>query len=256
MESTWYFQEFRSPNFITGGAAVAVFERMVLVVILLLARRERQIAWIDCALLAFFLDQSLHSVRHINLFAIVAAPIIARELSAMLDEWMPRVQRRLARIAAQQEGLRGHAVWFPAIWLMAGALAVRGAMPFPTTLDDLQLSKGAAEFIAAHEDRFGRMFNSDNVGGSLIYRFWPRLRVFADDRIFVYGDEFMMKKYLPVLLVKREWREVLDEYGVTSAIVATKTGCATLLHTAPDWESAYEDERSAIFFRREKPAEP
>jgi len=247
-QSTAYFNEFQSPNFLLAGAAVRAFERLVLLLVLLLVRRERALSWVECALLAFFLDQALHSIRHMNLFAIVAAPIIARELSALLDGAVPRVQARIARVAAQQEALRSHLLYYPLIGIASVGLAVAGVTPFPTTLDDLQLSKGAADFISGHKDRFERMFNTDNLGGALIYRFWPDLKVFVDDRVFVYGDDFIIHKYLPVLFMERTWHDVLREYAVTAAVVTSKSGCATLFRESTEWELEFEDDKTSIFF--------
>src|SRR5262249_16951223 len=89
MRSLGQFVEFTPPNVQTGGLPVLLFERLVLVAVILLARPRRAVTWIDAALLAFFLHEALYSVRHINLFAIVAAPILAREVSLLLDETTP-----------------------------------------------------------------------------------------------------------------------------------------------------------------------
>ncbi len=249
-KSAGYFVEWQSPNFLSGGVPMKTFERLVLLLVVLLACRRRTISWIDCALLLVFLDQGLHSVRHMNLFAIVAAPIIARELSVILDDLVPRVQARIARLAAQQELLRSHLLYFPVIGIGFAALAFAGMTPFPTTLDDLQLTKPAAEFISDHIDRFDRIFNTDDMGGPLIYRFWPQLKVFIDDRFFVYGDDFIIHKYVPLYYAQPGWDEVLREYAVTAAVVTAKTACDTLLRTSSEWELEYTDDKTSVFFRR------
>ena len=129
-------------------------------------------------------------------------------------------------------------------------------MSFPETLDDLQLTRGAAEFIARHEDRFRRPFNTDDLGGSLIYRFWPQVRVFVDDRVSIYGDDFMLHRYFPVAWAGRSWKKVLDKYRVTAAVVAADAQCTTLLRASPDWELAYQDKKNVIFLRRDVSGEP
>jgi hypothetical protein len=247
-KSAGYFIEWQSPNFLSGGVPMKTFERLVLLLVALLACRRRVVSWVECALLLFFLDQALHSVRHMNLFAIVAAPIIARELSFILDDLVPRAQARIARLAAQQEMLRSHLLYFPLIGVGFAALAVAGATPLPTTLD-LQLSKPAAEFIRDHIDRFDRIFNTDDMGGPLIYGFWPRLKVFIDDRFFVYGDDFVIHKYVPLYYAQPGWDEVLREYAVTAAVVTAKTACDTLLRTSSEWELEYTDDKTSVFFR-------
>jgi len=66
--------------------------------------------------------------------------------------------------------------------------------------------------------------NTDDLG-SLIHRFWPRLRVFV-------------------------WRKVLDRYGVTAAVVDPGAQRTALLRASPGWEVAHDDQMNAIFFRR------
>ncbi len=250
MQALGYFAEFRPPNIQAGGIPVLVFERLVLLAVLLLARPRRAMTWIDAALIAFFLHAALRSIRHINLFAIVAAPILAREVSLVLDETWPALQRRLAPIAANQLGLRSGRLWYPLVCAAAVAWVLAGRAPFANTLDGQQLSRGAADFIAAHRDRFARMFNTDNLGGTLIYRFGPDLPVFVDDRVAVYGDDFILHQYLAVFQTKRDWQDVLDAHRVTAAVLATNAPCTTLFRASPTWEPAYADDLTTIFFRR------
>src|SRR5207244_3418432 len=75
----------------------------------------RRLPWVEMALLVLFLHQALHSARHMNLFAIVAAPIIAREITPGLDALRPAFQERWRAIAREQAALRSPLVYFPAI---------------------------------------------------------------------------------------------------------------------------------------------
>ncbi len=245
-----YFHEFQSPDFLAGSVPVLSFEALALMLVFVLGLGGRRLPWVEMALLVFFLHQALHSARHMSLFAIVAAPIIARETTPWLEARRPALRDRWREIAREQAALRSPLVYFPALCTLFVALSLAGALPFSRTLDDLQLSRGAAEFIATHQDRFGRLFNTDGLGGSLVYRFWPGLRIFVDDRTAVYGDDFMLRRYYRVLYGQRGWRKVLEKYGVTAAVVDLGTQCAALLRTSPEWELAYEDRLNAIFLRR------
>ena len=256
LRSIRYFHEFQSPDFLAGSVSVLSFEALTLMLVLVLGLGGRRLPWVEMALLVLLLHQALHSARHMNLFAIVAAPIIAREVTPWLDALRPAFQERWRAIAREQAALRSPLVYFPAICALFVALSLAGVLPFPRTLDDLQLSRGAAEFIATHQDRFGRLFNTDGLGGTLIYRFWPRLRVFVDDRNAVYGDDFMMRRYYRVLYGQRGWRKVLDRYGVTAAVVDAGAQCTALLRASPGWELGYEDRLNTIFFRRDASGAP
>jgi hypothetical protein len=256
MQSLGYFTEFMSPNFLAGSVPVLAFEALALLMLLVLARAGRRFSWVHTALLVFFLHESLHSVRHMNLFAIVAAPILARAVTPAFERLRPALAARWREIAGEQAALRSPLVYFPALCALFVALSLAGALRFPRTLDDIQLSRGAAEFIARHEGRFTRLFNTDYLGGPLIYRFWPRLRVFVDDRIFIYGDDFVMHRFFAVFYVQKTWRKVLDKYRVTAAVVPSDAQCAILLKAAPEWKLVYEDHLNTIFFRRAGPRAP
>src|SRR6185503_5185088 len=129
------------------------------------------------------------------------------------------------------------------------ALAMARCLPFPSTLDGLQMSRGALSFYDGNADRFVRSFNTDGLGGTLIYRFWPRLRVFVDDRTPVYGEAFM-QDYFRVFDAGPGWQDVLDRWGVTAAIVATGTPIAPALRASPQWAVDYEDGQTLICSRR------
>src|SRR5262249_23423753 len=126
---------------------------------------------------------------------------------------------------------------------------IAGRAPFPRTLEGPQLSAGAAAYIAAHTGRFDRMFNTGNLGGALIWRFWPALRVFADDRGLVYGGHFLIDEYLVVVHGRIGWWAVLDRWRVPSAVVKADVPCAALLRQSPEWTVAFQDEQNVIFFR-------
>jgi hypothetical protein len=121
-------------------------------------------------------------------------------------------------------------------------------VPFPTVLDT-QLSRGAADFIAAHRGELQRAFNTDELGGPLIHRFWPDLHVFVDDRIFVYGNDFITESYFTVLYGRPGWEDVFDRHDLTAAIVSVGRVSTELLRTSADWNLVYEDDKNAVFLR-------
>src|SRR5207247_9944148 len=190
-----------------------------------LVRRASRLPWGEFSLLVFCLHYALHSSRHMNLFAIVSAPIIAREVTPRLASLWPSVHARWREIAAEQVALRSPWLYFPATCAVFVSLSVASALPFPQSLDDVELSRGSVQFIADHPARFTRLFNTDDLGGSLIYPFWPDLHVFIDDRIFVYCDDFVMHRYFAVFYARKTWQKVLATYGFTAALVEAQALC-------------------------------
>jgi hypothetical protein len=251
LPSTGYFLEFLSPNFRDGLAAVRYFELLILAVVAVTGLGLVVLDWATLALGLFLLHGALTAVRNMNLFAIVAAPIVARGLTTALEQYLPSLAARWRGVAAEQTARAAWRVQLPLVATVVLGATLAGRLPWLTTLDDLQLTRGAAEYIDAHPDRFARMFNTDALGGSLIYRFWPRLRVFVDDRTPVYGEDFVMNEYFTVLYGRAGWEAVLDRWRVTAAVVSTSTRCATLLRESPAWSIAYADERNLVLTRRE-----
>jgi len=187
-----------------------------------------------------------------NLFVLVATPLVAVALTRMLAERWPNLDARWQAIGAQQEASLAWRVHVALVTAACLVLALVGRSPFPTTLDGLQLSRGGAQFLDAHADRFTRSFNTDGLGGALIYRFWPRLHVFVDDRTPVYGEVFM-DDYFRVFDARPGWQDVLAGWGVTGAIVATGTPIAAVLRASPQWMVDYEDTQTLVCSRRGAP---
>jgi hypothetical protein len=247
--STGRFAEFRSPDFRNGGASVGCFEALVLATVLLGAIGRLRPTWGGIALLVATLHMALTSARDMNLFVLVATPLVAAGATRLLAERRPHLHARWQAIGTEQDAAPAWRLHLALVSAACLALALAGRSPFPTTLDGLQLSHGAARFLEANTDRFARSFNTDGIGGALIYRFWPRLRVFVDDRTPVYGEAFM-QEYFHVFDARAGWQAILDRRGVTGAIVATGTPIASVLRTSPRWAVEYEDAQTLVCSRR------
>ena len=91
-----------------------------------------------------------------------------------------------------------------------------------------------------------------DIGGTLIYHFWPDMHVFADDRLDYYGDDFFNEHYLPVTKIKQDWAQVLAVNQIDSAII-TNTSLAALLKESPDWHMVFKEKNSYIFERVHDP---
>jgi hypothetical protein len=250
MPSTSWFDEFRSPDFRGGTHMARYFELLVLAVIGLGAASMIRTTAEEVVLLLGTLSAALTALRDMNLFVLVAVPMVARAVTAALAAARPALVERWRRLAEAQARGGGWRVQLPLAGIAFVALGARGALPFPTTLDGLQLSRGAFAHLAAHPERFQRAFNTIGLGGHLTYRFWPARRVFVDDRTVVYGEEFVSQTYLSVLLGHDGWGAILAKWGVTSAIVSTWAPCFERFRASPEWHADYVDDRIGIFVRR------
>ena len=136
---------------------------------------------------------SLVSIRHVTLFVLVAAPIVAVELS----EWWGSVaagQSRKSLFGILDDMSReltaklpGTSLFIPLV--IAGlALAPKG-LHWPTAFPD---GGGIPiKIVETHLDLLAnsRPFTSDQIADYLIFRNYPRQRVFFDSRHNYYGEK-------------------------------------------------------------------
>jgi hypothetical protein len=252
MESTSQFAEWTGFSFGNDIRSLLV-ESIVVSFIVFLAVGAR-LAWIESVLLIFFLHEALQTVRHVNLFVIVAVPIVAREAVSAAERMRPALGRVLRKVTECSAPRGVQLLLYGSFCVVFLTLAGMGRLPYRTEFDDIHLSAEAASYIEEHPQDFARPFNTDELGGVLIYRFWPEVRVFMDDRTPVYGDRFIIDEYMKVLRAKPGWSEILDKWEIRSAVVSPKSVVATVLEASPDWETAHRDELTAIYLRAGKPA--
>lgn len=187
----------------------------------------------------------LLSARHIPLFAIVAAPIVARSWWAVLagtrvEGWLAsgpeRPPGRVARLlnwSLLLLALLAAAAW---VAVKAGDNDEAIAERYPVAAVDFLEQSGLDQ---------QRGYNRYGWGGYLI---WRGLPVFVDGRADVYGDDFLLY-YRQTLELQEGWREPLDEFDVTYALLGKNSALGTLLAASDDWRERYADEQARIFAR-------
>jgi hypothetical protein len=119
---------------------------------------------------------------------------------------------------------------------------------------------GAAEFLSSHQVT-GRMFNTYEYGGYLMWRLWPRERVFIDGRAL---SEKVFDDYARILYNHddsggKSAGQLLDDYGVQVIVMNTfeyATGTVYLLAPAiaysnqSEWKLVYRDPQALVWMRR------
>ena len=191
---------------------------------------------------------SLWVMRNIPLFCIAAVPVLA--LWTRDDPSPDSSFRRLqARVSAIDSALKGHLWSVLALPACAAILAWHGistrrglyeyeAQRFPVA---------AVDWMVAH-DMQGSAFNDINWGGYLLYRMWPRTRVFIDSQSDFYGEQFI-REYDGAYQASGDWRGVLDRYGVSSALLPPAAPLAINLKGDPQWTIAYQDSSAVVLVR-------
>lgn len=192
---------------------------------------------------------SLTSLRHSTVFVVVAAPILARELSAVWQGWVSRQPRSsAARILEDISEQRRDSLNRSTVWSLVALVAIALWTPatawpagFDPAMFPVQMAARHPELTAA------RVFTSDQWADYLVYANYPRQKIFYDDRMF-YGAR-MYAQASDLLSGKPGSAALLDQYGADSVLIETGSSTAALLASDPKWKRADQDKTAVLFLR-------
>lgn len=204
-----------------------------------LAIFHRKVRPADWMLFAMFAAASIWAVRNVVLIAFLG-PIL---LATYLPKYRP------PRAAA----------WLAPVLLLAGialgiaqgaAFQLRAAMwPYPT---------GPAEFLMKNRIA-GRVFNTYESGGFLIWKMWPQQQVFIDGRAL---NESLYPDYRKIVYQADD--ALLAKYGI-DIIVAEGFDVGGAVIPLPailsdpsqkEWKLVYQDSQGVVFLRNPPPGMP
>jgi hypothetical protein len=251
-------QEYQSPDF--HQLPSRAFAAMLIATIASLAWSRRRPALHEGLLLLGFAYLALFSRRNIPLFAIVAAPVLLRQVAELQ---LPRRRRNLAldrmaawlgrrdRVLARMDARFGGHFWPWAALLGLGLIAAqqRGVgEPLGIHFDSARQPVGAVAYLKDHPLN-GHMFNDLSWGGYLIHELWPTQRVFIDGQTDFYG-EALTREYLDVTQLRPNWHVVLDRYDVQWVIYRSDSALEQVLVASGEWDQVYRDAVAVILTRR------
>ncbi|HVI07573.1 MAG TPA: hypothetical protein VND65_04705 [Candidatus Binatia bacterium] len=228
-----YIAEWASPNFHHPEYWPLLFLFLLTIAALLWsgpAIRSR-----DRLLLVLGLYATLHSVRLVPLFALLAAPVIA----ARLPVWRPTETSSRSAIHLVFSGAT-----LLALVAFASAHAVQ-VMRQQAQAERQSFPADAVAYLQAHAIK-GNLFNHYDWGGYLIWRLYPSLPVFIDGRADVYGAQ-LFDQFASTYQFKDDWRNTLERYQVGVVLIPKDSALATGLRNSFHWVIAYEDPRAVIF---------
>jgi hypothetical protein len=236
--------EFLSPNF----HEPLIFKYLLLASIALFALSRTTLNLIELGLVILTTYMALYSARYIPLYAIITAPILLRLIDRLQHNLSPSVMNWLARRSAGFsliDRLSLGYLWPTAVILVILTLAHISRLH--TEFDDKRFPTRAVEFILA-ESIPGTMFNNEEFGDYIIYKAWPKYRVFFDGRSDMYGA-ILGGEYLKVTRTLPGWQDVLKKHQVDWIFFNTGSTLSSALNTNPAWQLIYSDPVASIFVR-------
>ncbi len=94
------------------------------------------------------------------------------------------------------------------------------------------------------------IFTHDEWGDYLIYRLFPKTKVFVDGRSDFYGTKFN-EQYVNVMDVKYDWSKTLDRYRVDAVLLPVNAPLASTLKESRKWRPVYDDGVAIVFRSRD-----
>jgi hypothetical protein len=189
---------------------------------------------------------ALRSVRHIPIFSLFAAPVLAKHLWAIAESrgWDKLLSGEETRPTAIKLLINMVLLLVP---LALGVSRVWHFASHQQNYESIRNPIAAVEFLKSQRLP-APIYNRYGWGGYLIYHLYPDYRVYIDGRADVYGDAFFteaMHTYDGV----GNWREPLDKYGIQTVIIDPDVPLSTLLRDDRDWSKVFEDDQAVIFRR-------
>ena len=230
-DTTFQIFEFR-PSTLAGNPLFYLF--LGAAILLALLRRESR-TWSSLLPLAALAILGVQHIRATTAFAMAAAPFLHGGLAPLFQTTSGSVRRWLPRVAAVT--VAGAALAWTL--LLDRNIIYRWGYGPDTNLFPI----AAADFILAN-DVPPNLFNHYNLGGYLIQRLYPKMRVFQDGR-GPYPAEFLR---LMEHHDRGSLRELYDRHRINSALV----GIAEygLLFRADEWGVVFWDAGYTVLVRR------
>jgi hypothetical protein len=245
--------EFQSFNFHAEGAGQIILALGIATLGGLLALIQKNLS--VAVLSAFLIVTALRSARGLPLVALLLLPLANGAITRGLATWSglrPNIRRALDNFLAYSRRLRtldarcGGLVWAPIAALLFLGLLRTPAIAARTGFPPDQFPVAASSAVDALPST-ARILAPDKFGGYLIYRFQPQRKVFFDGRSDLYGADFL-KQYARLVQVRPGWRQILDSYNFTHALLPNDYSLVPALEQL-GWRTLYHDGVATLLAR-------
>jgi len=240
-----YIQEWQSPNF--HQLEILPFLILILALLAAFSWTSRRVRAVEFLLVIGFLPLALMAGRNIALFALAATIPLARHgydaLKPLLDKLPPSkpLPERITR-----------PLNLSLILLLSVAALAKISIPLQPAVIETAIQTanpvGAADYLEAHPG-LGRLFNSYNWGGYVIWRLYPQYLSFVDGRTDLF-DDVILDDYLQAWRAEEGWEQIMLDWDIDVALIESGAPLAGALEDA-GWEAAYEDSMAVILLRTE-----
>ena len=254
MSSSWIrnlVTEFQAPRF---GATGGIYLEILLFAGAVLAAQVVRRKELTTALLVLgWAHASLMSVRHMSVYFLVLAPFLAEELHGMWRHLAEKQGRKalsadLLTLGGQFTRHLGRtSLALPVLMalVVTSDIGVRWPRDFPRV-------KYPVAFADKHGETLvnSRLFTMDSWADYLIFRNYPKQRVFIDGRTDFFGPE-LSRDYLQLLNGREGWEEIVRQHDLRLFLLPSECGLSSVLKLDRSWERVDSGGGVLLFRKRE-----
>ena len=242
-----YIQEWQSPDF--HRLEVQPFLWMLILCMVAMALSDKRKRAVELVLVAGFAYLSLVAARNIALFALVAAPVVARHGYAAVKPLLknrttgPQLPERLTRVI--------NIVLFSVITL-AALVKISIPLSLQVNQDAIadQVPVKAVEYLR-HQPPLGKLLNSYNWGGYVIWELYPKYLSFVDGRTDLFNDE-ILETYLAAWRADPGWEDTIDRWDISLVLLEPYAPLVSAMESK-GWVGLYADDKAVILNRSPEP---
>jgi len=199
---------------------------------------------VEFLLWGFFTWLAWLSQRFLGMWAAVAAIFLGRDFAWLVEE----------RLLSKRRAPRGLVAFVTCMLMIVLGMPEwsRADVPLGIRVDPLAAPVAACDFMQRHSIR-GRMFNHFELGGYLLWRFWPQRDRLPFMDIHQSGGPGIRLVYEGVMSNRRLWRRAADRFGFEVAVLqrmhARGDSLLDFLDEDTTFRMVFADDVAAVYVR-------
>ena len=235
-----FIVEWFSPDF--HDAAMLPFAGLLMLLVLFGLLGSKRMPTVRILLVLAFGFGALTSVRHIPLFVVVVVPVLAGQISSVLN----------MRFSENKDSILSRLRLPEVLGVLLAAMLVFTFIRVSNKQDKVEetyFPKDAADWVL-QSGLEGNVFSSYTWGGYLIWKLYPQQLVYIDGRMDVYSDD-IVESYQHIYYAYPDWLQLLNQSPTTMVLVEPDSELAAAMQDAMTWEIVYQDTQSVIFSKHD-----
>ena len=222
-----------------------LFWLMLLAYIFIIFASIRHMEIVDLLIFSITLIFALKILRFIPEFALLNAPIMAKQLS----RWKKKISPEFSIPFLKKRFFIAVTSLSICLIMMFSARSYLKNYEFGYGIDTpTQASFDAADFLVNNNIQ-GNIFNEMRYGGHILWKAFPKNKIYVYGRYTAFGEP-LLNEYFDILGATGDWQEKLKRYQVNIAFLGRETSKLFFeLARSKEWTMVYYNQNVSVFLR-------